>query len=120
MSATGKDTAGSTTSSFLSALVVAGITVGGFSAAWLVLHSRPSLSKVFQPRVELAPEAKRPQPLPSGVVSFWKTVFKTPDAEIIGANGPDAYFFVRFLKVFGLLMLLPYFLLSFAVCIPVS
>ena len=35
-------------------------------------------------------------------------------------NGPDAYFFVRFLKVFGLHMMLPYFLLTCIVCIPLA
>ncbi|ORY30595.1 hypothetical protein BCR39DRAFT_529076 [Naematelia encephala] len=120
MSATGKNPSSSTTPSFISALVVAGITVGVFTSLWLVLHSRRNLRRVYQPRVELAPESKRPEPLPSGVVSHWRTVFMQPDADIIIANGLDAYFFVRFLKVFGLQMLLPYFLLSCIILIPVS
>jgi MFS superfamily sulfate permease-like transporter len=120
MSATGADTNASTTSSFVAALVVAGITVGVFTAIWLIMRNRAGLRKVFQPRVELAPESKRPEPLPKGLVPFWKAVFKTPDASIIAANGPDAYFFVRFIKVFGLYMLVPYFFLSFAICIPIS
>lgn len=120
MSATNANTQSATTSSFVSALVVAGITVGAFSGVWLIMHGRSSLTRVFQPRVELAPAAKRPPALPSGLFAFWKTVWSTPDAEVIVANGPDAYFFVRFLKVFGVFLLLPYFILTFVICIPLS
>ncbi|KIR27474.1 hypothetical protein I307_05535 [Cryptococcus deuterogattii 99/473] len=120
MSATNADVQSSTTGSFVAALVVAGITVGGFSALWLVLHGRKDLQRVFQPRTILPPEGKRPQPLPSGIIAFWKTLFKTPDQDIIVSNGPDAYFYVRFLKVFGLQMLIPYVILTCAILIPVS
>lgn len=120
MSATGKNTQSSTTSSFISALVVAGITVGAFTALWLVLHGRRNLKRVYQARTELAPVSKRPPELPSGLVAFWRTVFKTPDTEIIVANGVDAYLFARFLRVFGVEMLVPYFLLTFIILIPVS
>ncbi|OCF37292.1 hypothetical protein I317_06862 [Kwoniella heveanensis CBS 569] len=120
MSATGKDTTTASTSSFVTALVVAGITVGAFTTLWVVLHSRKTLKRVFEPRVVLAPEGKRPTPLPSGIFAYWKTVFTTPDQDIIVSNGPDAYFFVRFLKVFGLEMLLPYWILTFVICVPVS
>jgi hypothetical protein len=120
MSATGKNTQASSTPSFISALVVAGITVGALTVFWLVLHGRRNLNRVYQPRVDLAPKAKRPMPIPSGILPFWRTVFAAPDTEIIVANGVDAYLFVRFLKVFGLYMLVPYFILTFAVCIPLS
>lgn len=119
MSASAADTSASKTSSFDSALVVAGITVGVFSAIWLIMRNRATLRKVFQPRVELAPEYRRPEPLPKGLVPFWQAVFKTPAASIIAANGPDAYCFLRFLKVLGLHMLVPYFFLTFAICIPI-
>jgi hypothetical protein len=120
MSATGKDTSTSTTSSFVSALVVALITVGAFSALWIVLHGKANLRRVYQPRAILAPESKRPQELPGGPLPFWKTVFSLPDKEIIVANGVDAYLFLRFIKVFGLFMLLPYFLLTFIILIPLQ
>jgi hypothetical protein len=120
MSATGKDTSTSTTSSFVSALVVAGITIGVLTALWLALHSRQNLRRVYQPRTLLAPESKKPSELPSGPIPFWKTVFALPDTEIIVANGVDAYLFLRFLKVFGLFMLVPYFLLTFIILIPLQ
>ncbi|KAK8858828.1 hypothetical protein IAR55_003058 [Kwoniella newhampshirensis] len=120
MSATGKDTNTATTGSFVSALVVAGITVGAFTTVWLLLHGRGTLKRVYQPRVDLAPESKRPQSLPTGVVPFWRTIFATPDKDVIVSNGLDAYFYVRFLKVFGLQMLVPYVFLTFVICIPLS
>jgi len=121
MSATDKDTQSATTPSFIAAIVVAAITVGAFTTVWLVLHRSKRLREVFQPRVEKAPLSKRPhQQLPDGPLAFWKTVFGLPDKEIIVANGPDAYFFVRYLKIFGLYMMGPYVLLTCAVLIPVS
>ncbi|KAK4689011.1 calcium permeable stress-gated cation channel, partial [Tremellales sp. Uapishka_1] len=120
MSATGKDTQSSTTGSFIAALVTAGITVGALSAFWLAFHGQKKLRRVYQPRIELAPASKRPAELPSGPIPFWRAVLATPDQEIIISNGPDAYFFVRFLKIFGIHMLIPYFLLTFIICIPLS
>ena len=120
MSATGKNTNASSTPSFVSALVVAAITVGVFTSVWLVLHNRKNLRRVFQPRRELVPDSKKPPELPGGVLPFWKTVLGTPEKDIIVANGLDAYLFVRYLKVFGVQMLVPYVLLSIAICVPMS
>lgn len=120
MSNTNADTESATTPSFIAALVTAAITVGAFTTVWLVLHRSKRLREVFQPRADKAPDAKKPPSLPDGPLSFWRTVFRLPDQEIIVANGPDAYFFVRYLKIFGLYMLLPYFLLTFIILIPVS
>jgi len=122
MSVTGGDSVQSaTTPSFVAAAVVAGITLGAFTTVWLALHQSKKLrGEVFQPRVEKAPLSKRPSALPDGPLAFWKTVFSLPDKEIIVVNGPDAYFFVRYLKIFGLYMLGPYVLLTCAVLIPVS
>jgi hypothetical protein len=120
MSNTNKDPSSATTPSFIAALVVAGITVGAFTTVWMVLHRSKRLREVFQPRVDKAPASKQPPALPDGPLAFWKTVWSLPDKELIVANGPDAYFFVRYLKVFGLYMLAPYFFLTFAILIPVS
>ena len=120
MSNTNADTESATTPSFIAAIVTASITVGALSAVWLLLHRSKRLQEVFQPRVEKAPLSKRPPMLPGGPVAFWKTVFSLPDKEIIVANGPDAYFFVRYLKIFGLYMMAPYVFLTCAILIPVS
>jgi hypothetical protein len=111
----------SNTSTFVSALVVAAITLTAFTAVWAILHGRKKFAtRVYQPRVELAPEGKKPKPLPLGIVAFWKAVIGTPDQDIIVSNGLDAYFFVRFLKTFGVKLLIPYVFLTFAVCIPLA
>ncbi|KAL7420554.1 phosphate metabolism protein 7 [Cryptotrichosporon argae] len=120
MSNTNADTNAATTGSFVSALVTGCITVGVCAVFWLAAHNRRSLRRVFQPRLELAPESKRPVELPDQPVGFWKTVYTLPDSDLISINGPDAYFFARFLKVFGLYMLVPYFLLTFIILLPVS
>ena len=120
MSATNQDTQSATTPSFIAAIVTAAITVGALTTVWLVLHRSKRLRDVFQPRVDKAPDVKKPPALPDSPLSFWRTVFKLPDYELIVANGPDAYFFVRYLKIFGLYMLVPYVLLTCAVLIPVS
>ena len=99
---------------------MAGITVGVLTSVWLLLHNRKNLHKVFQPRRELVPESKRPPELPTGTLSFWKTVWSLPDKEIIVANGLDAYLFLRYIKVFGVQMLGPYVILSIAICVPIS
>ena len=120
MSATTADTSTSSTPQFVAALVVAAATVAGFTAAWMVLVRQKRFSAVFNPRGALAPEGKKPIPLPNNIVGFWRTIFSIPDTDIIIANGPDAYLFVRFLKVFGLEMLIPYLILTVAICIPIS
>jgi hypothetical protein len=115
------DTNEANTSTFVSALVVAAITLGAFTAIWAILHSRKKFAThVYQPRVELAPEGKKPTRLPLGIISFWKAVVGTPDTDVIVSNGLDAYLFVRFLKVFGIKLLIPYVFLTFAVCIPLA
>lgn len=87
---------------------------------WIVLHGNKKLRRVYQPRTELAPEGKRPSELPDGIFAFWKRVLTTHDQDIIVANGLDAYFFLRFLKVFGIKLLLPYVFLTVVICIPVA
>lgn len=110
-----------TTGSFVSALVTGLITIGVCLLFWLVFHGRKSLYKVFQPRAALAsPDEKPPTDLPANPISWWKRVFSLDDTEVLDLNGPDAYFFVRFLKIFGLYLLAPYLVLTFGACIPVS
>lgn len=117
MSATGKDTT-SSTPQFIAALVTGAVVVGALSALFVVLHRK--YKHVYQSRLELAPPDKKPPVLPTGIISWWKTVLSTPDELIIEMNGLDAYLFVRFLKVFGVWMLIPYFLLTCIILIPVD
>ena len=95
MSATGKDTTASSTPSFIAALVTGAIVVSVLTAVWVIFHGRQAMKKVFQPRLVLSPESKRPPPLPAGIVPFWRTVFKVPSEQIMVENGLDAYLFHR-------------------------
>lgn len=108
------------TAQFVAALVTGCITVGVCVLFWLVFHYRKSLVRVFQPRTILAPEDKKPHPLPGQPVSWWRRVFSLDDSEVLQANGPDAYFFLRYVKIFGIYMLVPYFILTFAALLPAS
>ncbi|KAI5449824.1 phosphate metabolism protein 7 [Naganishia albida] len=119
MSATNKDTTTSTPQ-FLSALVTGAAVVGALSAVFFLLYRNPKLQRVYQARHELAPDEKRPAALPRGIVPWWKTILTSPDKLIIEQNGLDAYFFLRFIKIFGLFLLVPYFLLTWIVLMPVS
>ncbi|KAL1413095.1 phosphate metabolism protein 7 [Vanrija albida] len=110
-----------TTSQFTSALVTAAITVGVCLLFWLIFHSRKSLVRVFQPRttdIKLAEE--RPETLPDNPVSWWRRVFSLDDFEVLELNGPDAYFFIRYIKVFGVYMLIPYTIIAIAALVPAT
>lgn len=109
-----------TTGSFVAALVTGCITVGVCVLFWLVMHNRKSLVRVFQPRTVVAPDGKPAEPLPGQPVSWWRKVFSLDDTNVLEANGPDAYFFLRYLKIFGLYMLIPYLFFTFAALLPAT
>lgn len=90
-----------TTAQFTSGLVIGAATIGVCFVFWGIFHARKSLIRVFQPRIELGAPDKRPQQLPNSPVGWWKTIFQVRDEHILTINGPDAYFAVRYLKVFG-------------------
>lgn len=116
-----EDVQSATTSQFVTALITGLITVGVCAAFWFIFRNRKSLKRVFQPRTELAPEGKRPPAeLPQGVFAYWLQIFSTPDREVLRINGPDAYFFVRYCKVFGMEMIAPYIFFTFAACVPAA
>lgn len=118
---TTSEVAGASTSTFVTALVTAAITCGVCLGFWLIFRNRKNLIRVFQPRSVLAEDDKKEEPMPTGIFSFWKTVFKSlDDTEVLRLNGPDAYFFVRYLKVIGLHLMFPTFLITFAACIPAA
>lgn len=71
-----------------------------------------SLSKLFQ-------TSKRAQPLSKSIFLWPVAVFKADYRGIIRANGLDAYFFVRFLRMM-VKVLLPIWIISWIVLIPVT
>jgi hypothetical protein len=116
-----EDITSSSTSSFVAAIVTACITVGGCVAFWLVFHGRKSLRRVYQPRTVLEPKTiSQFGQLPTQPIQWWHKIFTLDDKEVLYLNGPDAYFFLRFIKVFGLYLLVPYVFLTLVVCVPAS
>lgn len=109
------------TGTFTAALVSAAIMVGACGLFWLIFHGSQKLVSVFQPRttdIKLAEE--RPESLPSNPVSWWRRVFSLDDFEVLELNGPDAYFFVRYIKVFGIYLLAPLVVLAIGVLVPIA
>ncbi|BEJ14084.1 hypothetical protein CspHIS471_0312580 [Cutaneotrichosporon sp. HIS471] len=94
-----------TTAQFTSGLVIGAVTIGVCFVFWGAFHARKNLIRVFQPRIELGAPDKRPEKLPNNPLGWWKTIFQVRDEHIITVNGPDAYFAVRYLKIFGVCLL---------------
>jgi hypothetical protein len=85
------------------------------AAGWRVRAEKLKISSSFV----VSHHSKRPPPLPTGF-ALVKAIIQTPDDLIIEQNGLDAYLFVRFIKVFGIWMLVPYFLLTWIILMPVT
>ncbi|EIN09034.1 DUF221-domain-containing protein [Punctularia strigosozonata HHB-11173 SS5] len=117
MSATSKDTSTATTPSFLSALVVGVVVFAVYMIAFFLLHGR--YRHIYQPRTLLAPVSKRPPELPPGFFAWFGAIARAPDILVFDMNGPDAYFFVRFIRLMCLI-LLPVWILTWAVLMPVT
>ncbi|KAG7531583.1 hypothetical protein FFLO_04242 [Filobasidium floriforme] len=117
MSVANEDTKSATKAQFISALVVGAAVAGALGLVLLVLSKK--YKRVYESRMMLATDGKRPPPLPTGF-ALVKAIIQTPDDLIIEQNGLDAYLFVRFIKVFGIWMLVPYFLLTWIILMPVT
>lgn len=100
-----------TTATFLTALVFNGIVFGAQIAAFIVL--KPYFKRIYEPRAL----THRIQSL--SALSWPWQLYKADYRAIIKANGLDAYFFVRFLRVLTKIFL-PIWLISWAVLIPLT
>ena len=119
MSATNKDTSEqkNNTSTFISALVVGLVVLAVFIGFFIFLHNRAR--HIFQPRNALAPPNKRAPDLPSHVVGWFTFIWREPDISILHINGPDAYFFVRFMGLM-LKIFVPFWFITWAILMPVA
>lgn len=119
MSTTNQDTGAqkNNTSTFISALVIGLVVLAVFIAVFFILHNRAR--HIFQPRNVLAPPNKRAPDLPTQVVSWFTFIWREPEISILHINGPDAYFFVRFLRLM-LKIFVPFWFLTWAILMPVS
>ena len=119
MSATNQDTSEKTnnTSTFISALVVGLIVLVVFVVLFLFLHNRAR--HVFQPRSTLAPPNKRAPDLPTNAVGWFTSIWREPEISVLHINGPDAYFFIRFMRLM-LKIFVPFWLVTWAILMPLS
>lgn len=119
MSATNKDTSeqANNTSTFVSALVVGLVVFAVFFIVFLFLHNRAR--PTFQPRNTIAPPNKRAPDLPAHVVGWFTAIWREPEITVLHINGPDAYFFIRFLRLM-LKIFVPFWFITWAILMPVS
>ncbi|KAK9464342.1 hypothetical protein V1512DRAFT_268577 [Lipomyces arxii] len=106
-------TASSSTSSFVSALVLNGVIFLVFVGAFLSL--RPFAKRIYQPKtfLESIPEEQRTKPLAKGFFLWLPELLRTPDVYVLKQTGLDGYFFLRYLKLIifvmcaGIIILFP-------------
>lgn len=119
MSATDKDTSETTnnTSTFISALVVGLVVLAVFVVVFFFLRNRAR--HVFQPRNVLAPPNKRAPDLPTHIVGWFTSIWREPEISILHVNGPDAYFFIRFMRLM-LKIFVPFWFVTWAILLPIA
>lgn len=114
------------TKTFITALVFNGAVFGIELAIFTLI--RPYFKAIYEPRTYVPPKAKRIQPLTSGgkrtlgpknLFSWPFAVYKSNHNDIKAANGLDAYFFVRYLRMM-VIIFLPIWILSWAVLLPIT
>ncbi|KAG5638302.1 hypothetical protein H0H81_000827 [Sphagnurus paluster] len=105
------------TATFVTALVFNAVVFGAEIAAFTLL--RPWFKAIYEPRTYVPPLSKRIQPLSRSLLLWPLAVYNADYREIIKANGMDAYFFVRFLRLMARIFL-PIWFVSWAVLLPTT
>lgn len=104
------------TSSVISAIVLALIMSGAFMSCFLCL--RPRNPAVYQPKTYRAlPASRNTEPLPKGLFNWVPQYLRVPDTEILRINGLDSYLFIWFL-VLMLRIFVPIWIVSWIVLMP--
>jgi len=106
-----------TTATFETALAFNAIVFGIEIVAFTLL--RPYFKAVYEPRTVTPVDDERVAPFNAGLFTWPITLFKQDYQEIQHVNGPDAYFFVRFLRVM-IRIFVPIWIISWAVLLPVT
>ncbi|KAG0704929.1 hypothetical protein DFH29DRAFT_988817 [Suillus ampliporus] len=106
-----------TTATFLTALVFNAAVFGIEIALFTVL--RPHFKRIYEPRTQVPTEKDRVKPLEAGIFTWPIALFKTDYRDVQQVNGPDAYLFVRFLRMM-IRVLLPIWFISWIVLMPVT
>ncbi|KIM46819.1 hypothetical protein M413DRAFT_16459 [Hebeloma cylindrosporum] len=105
------------TATFVTALVFNAAIFGIELAVFTLI--RPYFKAIYEPRTYVPKPEKRIAPLSKNAFRWPLAVFEADYRGIISANGLDAYFFVRFLRVM-VFILLPIWLVSWAVLLPTT
>ncbi|EIN13115.1 DUF221-domain-containing protein [Punctularia strigosozonata HHB-11173 SS5] len=111
------DATGATIPSFLSALTFGVAVFIACITIFYCLHTK--YRNIYQPRTFLTPVHKRPRPLPLSFFPWFAALARARDAHILAMNGPDAYFFVRFIRLLCMI-LIPVWVVAWAVLMPIS
>ncbi|KAI6106921.1 hypothetical protein EDD16DRAFT_1899046 [Pisolithus croceorrhizus] len=106
-----------TTTTFLTALVFNGAVFAAEIIAFTLL--RPYFKPIYEPRTVHLIENQRVKPFDGGLFSWPIALFKADYRDIERVNGPDAYLFVRFLRMM-IRVLLPIWIISWAVLLPLT
>ncbi|KAF9067098.1 hypothetical protein BDP27DRAFT_1329517 [Rhodocollybia butyracea] len=126
MSSSDSSSTSASTATFVTALVfnaaVAGIEIAVFTLL------RPYFKAIYEPRTYVPPKSKRIEPLtPPGrraltltsIFSWPLAVYRSDINRIKAANGLDAYFYTRYLRMMAII-LLPIWVISWIVLLPVD
>lgn len=105
------------TDTFVTALVFNLIVFGAELAAFTLLRRR--FPAIYQPRTFVPTEGTQAKPLSDSLLGWPLAILRSDYKLIAGANGLDAYFFVRFLRMI-VRILLPIWLISWVVLMPVD
>ncbi|KAJ7185579.1 hypothetical protein C8R46DRAFT_1172224 [Mycena filopes] len=107
------------TSTFITALVFNGIVFGAEIAIFTLI--RPYFKAIYEPRTYVPVPSKRIGPLTgTGSILSWPwAVYKADYKGVLHANGGDAYFFVRFLRMMARVFF-PIWIISWAVLLPIT
>ncbi|KAG1862099.1 hypothetical protein DFJ58DRAFT_776452 [Suillus subalutaceus] len=106
-----------TTATFVTALVFNAAVFGIEIALFTIL--RPYFKQIYEPRTQFLVEKDRVKPFEAGFLTWPITLFKTDYRDVQQVNGPDAYLFVRFLRMM-IRVLLPIWFISWIVLMPVT
>ncbi|RDB30694.1 Uncharacterized protein RSN1 [Hypsizygus marmoreus] len=102
---------------FVTALVFNAIVFGVEIAVFTLI--RPYFKAIYEPRTYVPPPSKRARPLSKSIFRWPLAVYKANYKAIIQANGLDAYFFVRFLRML-IKVFLPIWVFSWIILLPVT
>jgi hypothetical protein len=105
------------TATFVTALVFNAAVFGIEIVLFTIL--RPHFKQIYERRTLVPVEKDRVQPLDAGFLTWPIALFKTDYRDVQQVNGPDAYLFVRFLRMM-IRVLLPIWFISWIVLMPVT